>query len=180
MDVEHATGAVGGDDHEAIVRVRALIGVGQLAYGGTEYRRTVAATNQVGLFFASPSSTHSNQLSTGAIARCGQIARKNAPCATFSTRALIASRRSLLQCGRQPQRTGSACKRSLSRCSNATGWLAPRCSAQAAGRPRYWPVHWACSAPPQSHEYRGTAKVVRTWPVPRTDSLSVDDQFTAA
>lgn len=38
MNVDHAAGAVGGDDHKAVVLPRAFIAIGKLADGGTQYR----------------------------------------------------------------------------------------------------------------------------------------------
>ena len=49
MDVHHAAGAVGGDDDEAVVFARPVLGAGVLADRGAEDRRSVSVTDQVGL-----------------------------------------------------------------------------------------------------------------------------------
>ena len=60
-----------------------------------------------------PSSTHSNQLSIGVIARCGQIARKNGPWATFSTRALIGAARSFATAMLQAEQYGTSVSKAI-------------------------------------------------------------------
>ena len=49
MDVHHAAGAVGGDDHEAVMLTCAFVSVGQLADSCAVDRRPVAPEDQVGL-----------------------------------------------------------------------------------------------------------------------------------
>jgi hypothetical protein len=49
VNVHHATGAVGGDDHEAIVFAWFMFGIGVLANGGVKDRRSILPPNEVRL-----------------------------------------------------------------------------------------------------------------------------------
>jgi len=49
VNVHHAAGAVGGDDHETVMLARRVLGIGILAYGSAQDRRPVLPANQVGL-----------------------------------------------------------------------------------------------------------------------------------
>lgn len=53
MDVDHAAGAVGGDNHEAVMLAWLMLLIRVLADGGAQYRRLIPAPDQVGLLLRS-------------------------------------------------------------------------------------------------------------------------------
>lgn len=99
VDIDHAPGAVSGDDDEAIMLTGLMLEIWVLADRCAQYRRPISPADQVGLLLQPAFVDPFKPL----LAWYGQIVRKKGPCATSSTLALIGAAQSLAQCGRHPQ-----------------------------------------------------------------------------